>query len=804
MNKLRILTGFVLAACVIAGLALSLCEAAEKNNAETSIRGLSISVKGDRTCLIFDAAGAKPKQIGPASPEGISVFFTHITAKLADKVIADRKAAAREVKFRRESGFFEVLFREKNVSVSSKIRDAKNGRYSLTLELTRSGKSGGVSAEAQTTAPDPNSPLAAKPVEKTPSVELKKLETSELFNTKAAQQLKDFAATRPSQKPDGSQRTGGSTSQSRGFAETDAKALELYTSADEQFENCSRNLVGCATDIIEAYDEALKACPQSSHAPLAVYRKALAHSVMGNYARADKLFRQVESEWPDDPVVARCWIGIGDIYNKRQGYLEAMEAFRTAQRVAVEGDDKAAADYELGKVFLILGANKEALEMLNRCISQAPDYYTKKPDVFRFIGEAFFGLANIEKSKEYLFRYINCQQTDPDQDMVLAKIAEIFLAKGDLNAANKMYSFIGKYYTDSEGDLICRIRKGELTEKTTPDAAIKIYDDLCSKDLSPGLRRIVLMKLAALNLKRSNPAHSLELLDEAFPVANDVTSSGEPAALRERILCELIRQYFSDKEFIKVVQLHEKYQRVVESLQSPAALEQVAESYAELKFYSDAIAIYDRLFAKGQKKDEALLLRCAVYALRINDDGRSFQFCRLVQNEALDLKKSEILGHIFYRDQKYADALKYFGKVSQKGKEFEFNDPNSLYAYGCSLYQTKKFDEAIPVLQMASQSIKTDDADARRSILVTLGKCFAEQKQYEKAAEMMEAAKQFSGEDASNELLYESSKLYIAAGMVDKAIQNLNQLKSTEHPFWAAVAQQQLNTIDMSRSNPLP
>ena len=200
----------------------------------------------------------------------------------------------------------------------------------------------------------------------------------------------------------------------------------------------------------------------------------------------------------------------------------------------------------------------------------------------------------------------------------------------------------------------------------------------------------------------------------------------------------------------------------------------------------------------------ALLLRCAIYALRLNDNGRAFQFCKLVQNEALDLKKSEILGHIFYRDQNYLDALKYFGKVPQNGKEFELDDPNSAVAYGFSLYQAKKFDEAIPVLQKAMHTIKADDPGAMRQVLVTLGKCFAEQKQYQNAADMMEAAKQYSGEDQINELSYEIAKLYIAAGQMDRAVQNLNQLKGTEHPFWAAVAQQQLNTIDMNRTNTVP
>ena len=411
---------------------------------------------------------------------------------------------------------------------------------------------------------------------------------------------------------------------------------------------------------------------------------------MGNYARADKLFRQVTSDWPDHPVASRCWVGMGDIYNKKQSYLEAMEAFRWALRLAAQSDDKAGAYFELGKVYLVLGANKEALEMLNNCISLQPDFYMKKPEVFRFIGEAYFGLGNIEKAKEPLLRYLNIQESAPDQDIVVAKVAEIFLIEGDLGAAGKMYSFIHKYYMDSEGDLICRVRQGELKEKDDLEQAITIYDDLRSKDLSPSLRRIVLMKLAALNVKRGDLAKGLELMDEAFPVKNDGSSPRGTSELRERILCDLISKYYSDKDFVKVVQLHEKNRRVFDAIKAPDVLEQIAESYASLKFYSNALTVYDKLTSKGQKKGEEILLRCALYALCLNENGRSFQFCKLVQSEAMDLKKSELLGHLFYRDQKYAEAVKAFGKVLQKGKEFELEEPDSYVAYGYCLFQYQK------------------------------------------------------------------------------------------------------------------
>ncbi|MFZ0931536.1 MAG: tetratricopeptide repeat protein [Syntrophobacteraceae bacterium] len=796
MSKLKTLLGLVLAAFITAGFALPWCEAAAgKGNAITRITNLRLSVKGNRTCLIFDAEGARPKQIGPPSAAGISVFFPQITAKLPDKVFKDGKAAARMVKFRRESGFFEVIFRENNTSVSSSVRPGKNGKYTLTLELTPPGKSG----EPQAAEGKPTSDSTGKPPEKIPQIEVKKAETSELFGSKVSQQIKNAIINAQASKTGEPPRPAGSASRPPAFVEPDENVLELYKSANEKFENCSRNLVFCASEIIDAYDAALKAGPLSSQAPLAIYRSALANSIMGSYSKADKLFKQVVSVWPDHPIACRCWIGIGDLYNKKQSYLEAMEAFRWALRGASEKDDKAAAYYELGKEYLILGANKEALEMLESCIGQDPDYHTKKPDVFRFIGEAQFALGNNETAKQNLLRYVNYQQNAPDQDVVLAKIAEIFLIQGELDAANKMYAFVHKYYTDSEGDLICRIRQGELTEKDDLDQAIQIYEDLRGKDLSPSLRRVVLMKLAALNLKRCDLVHSLDLMDEAFPVKNDGSSPPGTAAIREKILCDLVRQYFSDKDFIKVVQLHDKYRRVFDSIQSPDIMEQVAESYASLKFYSNALAIYDKLIAKGQKKGDELLLRCALYALRIDDNAKSFQFCKLAQSDAVDLKKSEILGQIFYRDRKYPEAVKCFGKVLEKVKEFEFEDPDSFAAYGYCLFQAKKFDEAIPVLQKAMLRAKADDNDTRLSILMTLGKCFAEQKQFQKAAETMEAAIGVSGEDQKNELMYEIAKYYIAAGQPDKAIGNLNRIKATEHPFWSAVAQQQLNSINMSQ-----
>jgi tetratricopeptide (TPR) repeat protein len=764
-------------------------EVAGEGGAPTKINSFKISMKDGQTRLIFDAVGGRPTEVGPPSDSGISIFFSQYTTKIPDKVIGNSASAVKEIKFRRESGFLEVLFRDKNTPVTSKIVvGKKSDSYSLLLEFSAAPK--------KTSAEQP-----AEKQEKPVPVEFRKVDATDLFGAKSPLNASSLLAE-GKKKLDtnaGKVETEKSGGKGQPFVDGDERINSLYKTANDIFESCSRNLVLCGQEVTEAYDEALRAGPNSSSAPLALYRTGFTASLMGNYSKAEKSFRYVLSQWPDNAVSSRCLIGMGDILNKKQAYLEAMEAFRAALRQASDKGDKAAAYFELGREFQILGASKDALEMLTQCSGCDPEFYTKKPEMIRIQGEAEFALGMYDKSKEHLLEYTNYQQSGHDQDMVLAKLAEIFLAQGDANLAKKMYGFLKKYYTDSEGDLISRIRRAEISEKTDPEEALRLYNDLCNKDLSPSLRRIVYLKMASLSWKKGTLERGLELMEEVFQGKGD-TATGEMVDMREKILGDLVRKYYTEANYISVIQLHDKYRSVFDSMPALDVLQDIAESYGAVKFYSQALAIYDRLLSRSTKKNEDLYLKCALYALRIGDLDKSLQFCKQIQSDALDLKKSEILGHVACRDHRYADAVKFFSKFLQKQKDPELTDPDSLKAFGNALFEVKKFDEAIPVLQKGLERLKEGDADSSRSILIVLGKCYNELKQYSKAAETMELAMRYTKEEDKNELLYDISKAWLAAGQQDKAVRDLQEIVGKQHPFWAMVAEQQLNSIQMAQA----
>ncbi|MFZ2448584.1 MAG: tetratricopeptide repeat protein [Syntrophobacteraceae bacterium] len=786
---------FITLVCVIAGLASAPVRAAEQGTAATRILGVRVAIKGNHTRLIFDAEGARPTQVGPASEDGISVFFTQMTAKFPDKKFEGNSGAAKDIKFRRESGFFEVLFRQKHTSATHKINPGKKaGKYSLVIELSAPGKSAAQAAE-------PAKASAREPAGERSGAEAptKRIETGELFGSKSPPGLKGLLRAEEKKKHESGDRSPGQKSQP--FVAADERTTALFDIANDRFESCRRNLVLCGPELIEAYEEALKAGPKTSLAPVGFYRLGLAQWAMGNYAKAERIFRHAISEWPDAPTASRCWIGLGDFYNKKQAYLEAMEAFRTALRLAADKTDKAAAYFELGREYLFLGAPREAIELFEQCAGQDPWFHAKKPELVRLVGEAEFSLGMYDRSKEHLLRYVNFQQSAPDQDIVYAKLAEILLNQGETALANKVHLFINKYFTDSEGDVISRIRQAELLERTDQEQSLRIYDELCAKDLSPNLRKIVYFKLATLNWKNGNLDRSLQLMDDVFQGKTDASPGGEMAGMRERILVEMVKKHFADKNYLTVIQLHDRYRRIFDSMQPASEVfEDIAASYGAMKFYSNAIELYERLMAKSQKKNEEQYLTCALYSLRMGDKNKSSNFCKQVQAEALDVRKSEVLGHICYLEQKYGDAVKHFSKILQKQKEFDLCEPDSFRTYGHTLYELKKYDEAIPILQKGFERIKTDDADNQRATLVMLGKCHMALKQYVKAAETFETALRFGKEEQTNELLYEISKLYLVAGQPDKAVQNLNLIIETQNPFWSAIAQQQINSIQMAQT----
>lgn len=580
-------------------------------------------------------------------------------------------------------------------------------------------------------------------------------------------------------------------------------AAALYDQADAFFAEHEKDLAQTAPEVIARYIAALNAAPRSARASAAYYRCGLSYLAVANITKAERSFREVLSSWPESPVAAKCWIGLGRIHIKRNSPIEAIEAFRAALKTPMDKSDVALTHYLLGVTFHSAGIYKEAEEMLNQAMAEDPLLYIREPNLFKTSGEVYFALQKYDKSREYLLRYLNIQPDSMGRDLVLAKIAETFLYEGDRATANRLYNYLRRDFPDSEGGIISSIRQAELMEKQDgkiSGAAQAIYEELAQKSVPPPLRNLVSLKIATWEYKRENYEKSMEAIEQIMRGRPDSSTYGEAITLRDLVLVGWLKQAFSGNNHALVAQIYEKYLSLFKAMQSPEIELMTADSYATLKFYPAALAIYENILSTSKKKNEELLLKAAQSSLFVGNLDKAVQYCKQIQSEAFENRKSEILGGIYYRQGKYADAVKSYSKVFQKDKEYLGSPFDSLFSYVKSLVELKKYEDALMVIQKSAPRMEKESGEDRLQICMLTSKCQQEINQTQQAIESLEAALVLtSDEEKVNLINYEMSRLYMALGQTDKASEKLNAILGTSFSFWKTAAQQQLESIQMSR-----
>ncbi len=794
-------------------------------SAETTIHNTRLGVTQERTRLVFDASGDRPSRILPSTQEGIVIEFAGaVLGGSGKKLNFQPSTGIAGVTFKSEDSGSRIVvsLRDPNTAVKHEFlaaRDETPGHYRLVLDIfpglkAKETEDKGIDDGGPVQPDTANKTDPAKSTRKGKPDKNKKGEQPPMQSTNSSpdKEKPDMFASPAKEPAQGKSQTdrkasgkGSSASpESQGSQPPDPeKAAALYDKADSLFDAHQQDLVQNGSQILEVYLEALKADPKSPRAFLAFYRSGLIHQAMGNLKKAEKYLHQVIAAGHEHPLFAKSWLRLGEIYHQEESYVEAIDAFRFALRSHLEREDRLLANYYLGRDLTLVGAAKEGMEALQQCANEDPTYFLKKPDLMKFLGEAHFALKQFDASKAFLIRYLNLVQDTHDRDMVFAKIAEIYLNQGDQALANKLYSYIQRHYKDSEGDIISKIRNAEMLEKRERGnigPALSIYRDLAKKELSPPLRRLVYFKLASWEFRHGNYPKSMELIEEILTDKKDITSQEEFVGLRERVLGEWVTKCSTEKDHLQLIQLHERFGPAFRTLQSPDTEALIADAYASLGFYSNAMEVYERLLSNSRKRNEDWLMKVALYSFLSGDPDKSIRLCGDIQSSKLETQKIALLGRILASQKKFGEAVKHFSKIVQKDKDLGGLEPGVLEAYAESLMGLEKFDEALQLLVKARESFREGSGERALPLLLLQSKCHQELKQLDRAIEVLEAALKLASSDEQKcQLNYELSKVYLVAGKTDKASQMLTQLLQTSQSFWKTAAQQQLESIKMAK-----
>ncbi len=754
---------------VLVWTGLFLLPAADAAPKSTILKGIRSSRHAEYSRIVLELEGERPLTVGPLSDQGFPVVFSDLKSRLSSKTLKTRwpqPVASISIEERDGSTLILVGFGEGTSSAKDSIVAKSNRAYRLVLDF-------GVLPPGS--GPPPKSGAIALPGGK-----------------------EDPSAGAHS--PHGAESTSPATSKSLDHEP------HTFARGDALFSDHMHDLAPVAAQIIEEYRSALRDSPKAPQAVAAHFRSGLCHLSLGDAKKAEESFKQVLNNHSQHPIAPLAWMRLGEALLKRQAYIESIQALRTALNAPLEKRLTAEANYLLGKGLYLLGAHKEALGVLVKSLEDDPSGHVANPDLLRTLGEAYFVNQEYEKSAMHLMWYLNLEKEVAGKDLLLAKIGESLMYTGDQDMAKKIYVYIDKYFPDTEGYVISKIRRAEYFERQSPPnriAAAAIYEELSQRSLTGPVGEFLTFKVASWERERKNYPRALEWIGGGLQNSSTAKAKEELLDLKAKVLLDFIRDSHANQDHTKALQLYQDNRALLDPQMSGETLSLIAESCAMLKLHPAAAEIYQRLYTQSGAKSEEWLLKAARCYFQMRDSERTILSCQPLQGESYQREKAMMLGRAYFEERKYGQAAQELLKHIQKTGKLEETDPEVLFCYAESLILSDKAADALPFLDKLTRVPALAEGEDRIRIGLMQSRCHHALKQTSQATDVLEHLLTISPPEALRDRLnYELSRLYLETGQPRKATEKLTQLAQTSNGLWKTAAEQELGYLELQGHKP--
>ncbi|WP_245577840.1 tetratricopeptide repeat protein [Maridesulfovibrio bastinii] len=258
----------------------------------------------------------------------------------------------------------------------------------------------------------------------------------------------------------------------------DIRMRALYGKAEAVTETHKDDLVANFNTVTSAWMEAMNADTNSPDVPDALLNLGLANLKVGNMPEAKAYFNLLKSQYPNNlniPYISYYW---GQYYLDKKDYTKAADQFQyLVQRYP---DSKVVREAALGlsKALHELGYNEQAAQILDYIDKRWPRFYIEYPQFLLMSANSENTLGKLDAAKDHYWAYYNLLPESDENDIVLARLGDIYLRQGDKRAAKEIYQKAVDNYPDKEGGLISKMRLAEEGIYDDPSMAQmdKVFD----------------------------------------------------------------------------------------------------------------------------------------------------------------------------------------------------------------------------------------------------------------------------------------------------------------------------------------
>ncbi len=385
-------------------------------------------------------------------------------------------------------------------------------------------------------------------------------------------------------------------------------------------------------EVVGALEAAINFKPDSDKVPQALLQLGLAHLRVDNIPEASAYFKILTEKYPQDPNVPYIDFYWGDYYYRKGKYREAADAYQVV--VQDHPDSPIIRDASLGLARSLekLEYYEQAYQIVDFIDKRWPRFYIEDPEFLRLSGELANRLQKFGEAKDDLWNYYNMQPAATGNDVVLARIGDIYLRAGQRNAARDIYRTVAARYPEDEGGLVAKMRLAEegIYDSPTLDQMYKVFDrpfnlrpeeiytQIVSKYPKSALAPLAQLKLSMWHLFSSRYMDSLADVNTMLRLFPSSELTPKAVEVGFKAFEQNARLMAQEENFARIVDTWDRFPFLAKrgDLLSPQTRLLVATSMNSVGRPGDALEIAKPLLAgsmQGESSQGAVMLAVNIY-----------------------------------------------------------------------------------------------------------------------------------------------------------------------------------------------
>ncbi|WP_034602935.1 tetratricopeptide repeat protein [Maridesulfovibrio frigidus] len=353
----------------------------------------------------------------------------------------------------------------------------------------------------------------------------------------------------------------------------DLRIKALYGKAEALTELHKDDLQNNFGDVSSSWMEAMNSDTNSPNVPMALLNLGLINLKAGNMPEAKAYFNLLKSQYPNDlniPYISFYW---GEYYLGIQEYEKAADQFQNL--VQTYPDSKVVREAALGlaKSLDALGYNEQSFQIIDYIDKRWPRYYIEDLEFLLMAANTQNRLGKVDDAKENYWAFYNLAPDSKENDIVLARLGDIYLKNGDTKAAKDLYEKAAEDYPEEEGGLVSMMRLAEEGIYDNPDMnqmdkvfdrpynlrPQKIYTQIIEKHPNSPLAPLAQLKLGMWyywNKKYGECLGSVQDFLDKYPRSTLRTKASE---LGHRVFDKAVPELVQDENYGRVVKFWNSY-----------------------------------------------------------------------------------------------------------------------------------------------------------------------------------------------------------------------------------------------------